>query len=65
MNIIRCRKYSKETDEDFLLMEKDILTDAIGDIDDVNSWDRIIFETIKDNPIVERWLKAQFVKKVA
>lgn len=65
LNIVRYRKRSKETDEEFLLMQKDILTEAIGDIDDVNNWDRIIFETIKDNPIVESWLKAQFVKKVA
>lgn len=59
-NIIRRRKHSKVTDDEFLQTEKEILEDGIGDINDVNNWDRIVYEAIKDNPIVENWLRTQF-----
>lgn len=58
--LIRRRKHSKVTDDEFLQTEKEILEDAIVEIDDVNNWDRIVYEAIKDEPIVENWLRTQF-----
>lgn len=54
------KKYWKGTDEDFLKVEKEILEETIGEISDANNWDRIVLSTIKDEQIVEDWLKGQF-----
>lgn len=58
--IISRRKYYKESDEEFLKVEKEILEETVGEISDINNWERIVLSTIKDEPIVEDWLKEQF-----
>ena len=54
------KKYWKGSDEDFLKVEKEILEETIGEMSDANNWDRIVLSTIKDEQIVEDWLKRQF-----
>lgn len=54
------RKYWKGTDEEFLKVEKDILEETIREISDINNWERIVLSTIKDEQIVEDWLKERF-----
>ena len=61
--LIRRRKHFDKGDEDFFLMEKEILSDSIEDYSDVNNWDRIVYSVVKDEVIVEEWLKEQFSKK--
>ena len=56
--IIR-KKHSKKDIDVFLKEERDIMEDTIAEIDDVNNWDRIVLQTIKDNAIVEEWIREQ------
>lgn len=58
--IILRRKYWKGTDEEFLKVEKEILEETIREISDINNWERIVLSTIKDEQIVEDWLKERF-----
>lgn len=60
--IIRRRKHFKGNDEDYLRMEKDTLTDSIEEIADVNNWNRIVLVALRDENIVEEWLREQFSK---
>lgn len=57
--LITRKKHSKKDVGVFLKEEREIMEDSITEIDDVNNWDRIVLQTIKDNPIVEEWLKEQ------
>ena len=36
------------------------LEDGIAEIEDVNNWNRIVMSTIKNSPVVEKWLREQF-----
>ena len=54
------RKYWKGTDEEFLKVEKEILEETVREISNINNWERIVLSTIKDEQIVEDWLKEQF-----
>lgn len=54
------RKHWKGTDEDFLKVEKEILEETVGEIPDINNGERIVLSTIKNEQIVEDWLKEQF-----
>lgn len=57
--LITRKKHSKINIDVFLENERKIIEDTIAEIDDVNNWDRIVLQTIKDNAIVEEWLKEQ------
>lgn len=54
------RKHFPGSDEEFLLMEMETLEDGIAEIEDVNNWNRIVMSTIKNSPVVEKWLREQF-----
>lgn len=58
--LIRRRKHFPGSDEEFLLMEMETLEDGIAEIEDVNNWNRIVMSTIKNSPVVEKWLREQF-----
>lgn len=60
VEIVRRRKHFKGSDDDYLQMEKETLTDAIEEITDVNNWNRIVLVALRDECAVEEWLREHF-----